>query len=62
MGASLGALNLQALVTAQAVGNTWIPNAQGADASGHYTSATTLAGPANGPNFVAPVGASVVMK
>jgi hypothetical protein len=62
VGAGVGALNLQALVTAQAVGNTWIPNAQGADASGHYTSATTLAGPANGPNFFAPAGASVVMK
>jgi hypothetical protein len=62
VGAGFAALSLQALVAAQGVGNTWIPLQQGADASGHYTTATTIAGPASGPNFSGPSGASVVMK
>ena len=36
--------------TVQAVGNTWVPSVQGADASGHYTS-QLLSGPESGQNF-----------
>ena len=36
--------------TVTAIGNTWIPGAQGADADGHYAS-MEIRGPATGPNF-----------
>lgn len=62
IGAGVAALDLQAPIAATAVGNTWIPTAQGADANGHYTTATTITGPANGPNVLLPTGASVVMQ
>ncbi len=39
-----------------AVGNTWIPNAKGADGTGHYPANTTKTGPQNGPNFAFPGG------
>jgi hypothetical protein len=55
------ALHLTALIAAGAVGNTWMPSAQGADSSGHYTSSDTIVGPATGLNVTAPSGASVVM-
>jgi hypothetical protein len=34
-----------------AVGNTWTPSEQGADASGHFTAGTHLDGPISGVNF-----------
>jgi Protein of unknown function (DUF1565) len=34
-----------------AAGNTWVISQQGADASGHYASGTTLMNPTNGRNF-----------
>ncbi len=55
------ALSLTALVNATAIGNTWMPNVQGADATGKYLSATTLTGAASGLNVTEPSGASVVM-
>jgi hypothetical protein len=39
-----------------AVGNTWNPNVQGADANGHFPAATQLAGPASGANFTLNAG------
>lgn len=44
--------------TIQAVGNTWNPSVQGADASGHYTS-QLLSGPMSGENFTMPSGVDV---
>jgi hypothetical protein len=37
-------------ITFNAVGNTWIPNVQGADAAGRYAS-QVIDGPVSGPNF-----------
>jgi hypothetical protein len=62
VGAAKSALNLAALINASAVGNTWMPGAQGSDSSGHYTSATTITGPASGLNVTVPAGASVVLE
>lgn len=50
-------LNLSAIGTVQAVGNTWNPNQEGADANGHYSTAPgytplTATGPnSNGANY-----------
>ena len=41
-------------VTMTAAGNTWIPGLQGADASGHTVSGTSLAGPLSCPTVSAP--------
>ena len=48
VGAGKSALNLTALIGGTAVGNTWMPSAQGSDSSGHYTTAMTITGPAAG--------------
>ena len=57
-------IQLQA-VTVQAVGNTWTPSAEGADAQGHYvvTSGKTLditAAVNTGINYVKPYGTTTL--
>jgi hypothetical protein len=56
------AVNLAAAVAGQAVGNTWIAGQQGANGSGLYTSATTLAAGASGLNATVAAGASLVVQ
>jgi len=41
-------------ITMTAAGNTWIPGSQGADASGHMVSGTSLTGPLSCPTVSAP--------
>jgi len=57
----LAAVNTSALIAATAIGNTWIPNVQGANASGQYTTPTTIVGAASGQNVIQLAGASIVM-
>ena len=45
-------INLNSAGAAQAVGNTWNPNVQGADGSGHYASPVQKTGPASGTNYI----------
>lgn len=44
-------LGLVSVAPLSAVGNTWNPLLQGADANGHYASPTTKTGPISGKNF-----------
>ena len=44
-------LGIPAGQTATAVGNTWNAGLQSADAAGHYTAGTSVAGPASGGNY-----------
>jgi hypothetical protein len=60
MGSS--AFNMTATSMVNAIGNTWMPAVQGADANGNYTAATTLMGPQTGQNVTIPSGASVVLE
>ena len=60
-GVGASAVALSALIPATAIGNTWMPNVQGANASGLYTTTTTISGAAVGLNVTEPAGASVVM-
>jgi hypothetical protein len=45
-------INLSSAGAAQAVGNTWNPNVQGADGSGRYASPVQETGPASGANYI----------
>ena len=42
-----------------AVGNTWVPGEQGADAQGHYSSPQTITGAISGRNFALTAGKSL---
>jgi len=55
------ALNHLAPIAASAVGNTWIPNQQGADATGKFAAGTTLVGPTIGINVALDNGSSVLL-
>lgn len=58
--AGSSALNLLAKVAASALGNTWMPNENGADAAGKFT-ATVLTGPTSGKNATLVSGSSVAV-
>ncbi|MGZ5758645.1 MAG: beta strand repeat-containing protein [Caldimonas sp.] len=45
-------INLTSAGAAQAVGNTWNANVQGADNTGHYASPVQKTGPASGTNYI----------
>ncbi len=62
VGAGKSVLDLTALISGTAVGNTWMPSTQGSDSNGHYTTSTTIIGPAAGLNVTAPTGASVILE
>lgn len=49
-------------LSGDAVGNTWMANEQGADATGHYPAGTTATGPANGRNYNLAAGATLVIE
>jgi len=59
--ATFSAVALSAHIAATAIGDTWMPSVQGANASGRYTTPTTITGPASGLNVTEPAGASVVV-
>jgi hypothetical protein len=57
------AVSLDAAIQGFAVGNTWMPNVQGASAAGTYTTPTTIVGLTSGLNaFVASGGSLVVVE
>lgn len=57
------AVHLTALIAGHAVGDTWTPSQQGADAAGHYTTATTLSSTNGvGRNVNLAAGATLVVK
>src|SRR5262249_55448030 len=60
-GVGASAVSLSALIAGTAVGDTWMPNVQGENASGKFTSATVIPGPASGLNVTVPTGASVAV-
>jgi hypothetical protein len=61
--AAHSAVSLQSAIQGFAVGNTWMPNVQGASAAGAYTSPTTIVGLTSGLNaFVASGGSLVVAE
>jgi hypothetical protein len=53
-------VELDPVIRANAVGDTWMPNEQGADAAGTYTAAATLT--TAGRNVDPMAGASVVVQ
>lgn len=55
------AVNLTAAIQGFAVGNTWVPNVQGANATGLFTTPTTLAAGSSGLNATVATGASLVV-
>jgi hypothetical protein len=55
------AVNLQAPIQGVAVGNTWIPNVQGASAAGLFTTPTTITGPASGLNATVVGGGGLIV-
>jgi hypothetical protein len=57
--ATKSAVRLDAQIVGSAIGNTWIPNQQGADANGKYVTATTLT--STGTNAAVIGGASLVV-
>lgn len=61
VGASSFAVRLVAPIQGFAVGDTWIPNEQGADAAGRYTAAKTLTSVDVGRNANVAAGASLVV-
>lgn len=60
--ANASAVSVLTPIRVDAVGNTWMANEQGADATGHYPASTTIAGPANGRNYELSAGASLVIE
>lgn len=54
----VGVTSFRTFHTVSAVGNTWIPNVQGADGSGHYGS-QLVTGAVTGANYTLPSGASL---
>lgn len=59
MGMATG-LRLDAAVGCTAVGNTWLPAVQGADASGRYpATGSSVVGPISGPNYTLVAGATL---
>jgi hypothetical protein len=59
--ASHAAVSLSAAIQGFAVGNTWMPNVQGASATGAYTSPTTIVGLTSGLNAFVTTGGSLVV-
>ena len=53
------AVSLAAAIDGNAVGDTWLANTQGADATGHYPASTTLSGPVTGQNASLVSGATL---
>lgn len=56
------AVRLGATHQGSAIGNTWVPNEQGADATGHYTAARTLTSVDVGRNAAIAPGSSLVVS
>ncbi|MFT3926139.1 MAG: hypothetical protein QM778_26580 [Myxococcales bacterium] len=60
--ASRAVLNLVAPIAGQAIGNTWLPNVQTADAAGHFPAGKTIPASTTGQNVTTAAGASVVVS
>jgi hypothetical protein len=59
--AGAAAVNLLAPIAGSAIGNTWMPSIQGANASGKYPAINVIGGPATGRNVTLAAGASLAV-